>query len=139
MHKILIVAGLFLAAASGAASAQDHGAMLMMADANHDGTITRAEFDAAHGAHFAQMDANHDGSLQASEMPQWGDHGGAAPAGSAAPAMRGDANGDGVLSRAEFDAQGARMFDRIDADHNGSITQAEITAMQQAHAAHAAQ
>jgi hypothetical protein len=146
MHKLLIAVGVFLAAATGAALAQDQGhgpgGMLMMADTNHDGAISRAEFDTMHAAHFTQMDANHDGSLQASERPQWGggDHPpGAAPAGGPPPAMRGDTDGDGVLSRAEFDAQGAAMFDRLDADHDGTITQAEITAMQQQHAAHGAQ
>ena len=144
MHKLLIAAGVFLAAATGAALAQDHGpgGMLAAADANHDGNISRAEFDAARAARFTQMDANHDGSLQASERPQWGggDHPpAAAPAGGAPPAMRGDTNGDGVLSRAEFDAQGAAMFGRLDADHNGTISAAEITAMQQQRAAHGAQ
>jgi len=142
MHKILIVAGLFLATASGAALAQEHGpgGMLAAADANHDGNITRAEFDAARGARFTQMDANHDGSLQATERPQWGggDHAppAGAPAGGPPPGMRADSNGDGVISRAEFDAQGAAMFTHMDADHNGSISQAEIDAMRAEHAAH---
>src|SRR5574338_1241161 len=130
MRRLLIAAGLFLAAGTGAALAQGHGpgGMLMAADANHDGNISRAEFDAARAARFAQMDANHDGSLQASERPQWG--GGAQPTGATpAGAQRGDTNGDGVISRAEYDAQAGRMFDRLDADHNGTITQAEITAM----------
>jgi EF hand len=140
MNKLLIATVAF-AAMSGAAAAQapggDHGpgAMFAAADANHDGNITRAEFDAARGGHFTQMDANHDGSLSADERPQHGPPPGAAPGGGdhAAHGPRGDTNGDGVISRAEFDAQGADMFARLDADHNGAISQAEIQAMRDAH------
>lgn len=48
----------------------DHGMgmkMLGMADANHDGTVTRDEFLAGAGQHFDMMDANHDGSLTKAE------------------------------------------------------------------------
>lgn len=42
-------------------------AMLMMADTNKDGTITRAEYDAAVKAHFDKADANHDGKITRDE------------------------------------------------------------------------
>jgi len=139
MHKLLIataVAALSVgvaAAQTGPTPGQGGGrfaAMFAAADANHDGTITRAEFDAARAARFTQMDADHNGSLSASEMPHWG--GGAQPAaGGDAQHGRGDANGDGTVSRAEWDAEGARMFSRLDTDNNGSITQAELQAAQQ--------
>jgi hypothetical protein len=48
----------------------DHGMgmkMLGMADANHDGAVTRDEFLAGAGQHFDMMDANHDGSLTKAE------------------------------------------------------------------------
>ncbi len=41
--------------------------MMAMADANKDGTITRAEFDTAARAHFDMADANKDGSVTADE------------------------------------------------------------------------
>lgn len=41
--------------------------MLGMADANHDGAVTRDEFLAGAGQHFDMMDANHDGSLTKAE------------------------------------------------------------------------
>jgi len=41
--------------------------MLMMADANKDGTITRAEYDAAVKAHFDKADTNHDGKITRDE------------------------------------------------------------------------
>jgi hypothetical protein len=142
MHKLLIVAAALIAASCGAATAQNttqnHGdrqAWLASADTNHDGKISRAEFIAARGARFTQMDANHDGSLQASERPHWGDHDGAAAQSASTPAHanRGDANGDGVISRAEYDAQGGHQFDRLDTDHDGFLSQAELHAMHEHH------
>lgn len=41
--------------------------MAEKADTNHDGTITRAEFDAAAKARFDAADTNHDGKLTAAE------------------------------------------------------------------------
>ena len=137
MHKLLIAAAV-VALSTGVAAAQSgpgqgggrFAAVFAAADANHDGTITRAEFDAARAARFAQMDADHNGSLSPSEMPHWG--GGAQPAaGGDAQHVRGDANRDGTVSRAEWDAESARMFSRLDTDNNGSITHAELQAAQQ--------
>jgi len=55
--------------------------MAEKADTNHDGTITRAEFDAAAKARFDAADANHDGKLTPQErraawMAMRGAHGG---------------------------------------------------------------
>jgi Ca2+-binding EF-hand superfamily protein len=45
------------------------GAMMMMrgADTDHDGKITRAEYDAAIKIHFDAMDTNHDGQISKDE------------------------------------------------------------------------
>ncbi|TWI10556.1 hypothetical protein [Aerolutibacter ruishenii] len=43
-----------------------HGMAMM--DANKDGKVTRAEFDAGHAAMFARMDTNKDGTIDAAEM-----------------------------------------------------------------------
>ncbi|MBF9152846.1 EF-hand domain-containing protein [Novosphingobium jiangmenense] len=43
------------------------GHMAMMADANKDGTVTRAEFDAGVKAHFDMADANKDGKITPEE------------------------------------------------------------------------
>lgn len=43
------------------------GHMAMMADANKDGTVTRAEFDAGVKAHFDMADANKDGKITPDE------------------------------------------------------------------------
>ncbi len=47
-----------------------HGGMMMMgkmADANNDGTVTKAEFDAAFTKHFSEMDADGDGTVTPEE------------------------------------------------------------------------
>ena len=41
--------------------------MLRMADADKDGSVTRAEFDTAVAAHFDRVDANRDGSITKEE------------------------------------------------------------------------
>ena len=43
------------------------GQMLRDADANKDGAISRAEYDAAVKAHFDKVDANHDGKITPEE------------------------------------------------------------------------
>jgi len=69
-------------------------------DADGDGRVTRAEFDAAHAgqdrahtaASFARFDADHDGAITRAEWD----------AAEAARFARIDANGDGVVTREEF-------------------------------------
>ena len=69
----LFVGGL---AATHVAFAQDggpgprgmRGGPMMMADANKDGTITKAELTASLEARFAKLDANKDGKVTAEEM-----------------------------------------------------------------------
>jgi Ca2+-binding EF-hand superfamily protein len=134
MHKILIAATAFTAAALGVALAQDGqgrggrlAAMFAMADTNHDGAVSRAEFDAARAARFEQLDADHNGVLSASEMPHWG----GPQAAASGHGVRGDANNDGSVSRAEWDAESARMFARLDTNNDGSISPAEQQAAEE--------
>lgn len=105
-------------------------------DTDNDGSITKAEVEAAVAARFAEADANGDGQLSAEELA------------AAAEARRMerqaerqaaridrmiermDENGDGTLSLEEMAAMPeARMFDRLDADEDGVITQAEVEDM----------
>jgi hypothetical protein len=141
MHKLVIgaSAAAFALLTAIAAAQPAPGGMrdfLAQADANHDGAITRAEWDTARAARFAQQDANHDGVLEASERPHWGapgagqPHAGGPPpsGGERHPMMNPDTNGDGVISRAEYDAQSAAIFQRLDANGDGVISAAELAA-----------
>lgn len=111
--------------------------MLARIDTNGDGMISKAENRAAVEARFARMDANGDGTLEASERgkrmgkgKRGGRRGGAlSEADPTAPVVRGmraDANGDGVITRAEFDAEAAARFDRMDANKDGKIDKSEM-------------
>lgn len=134
MRKLFIaVSAAALAAVAGAAMAQGPdaprhgpGGMLFQSDTNQDGTLTRAEFDAARAAEFTRLDANRDGSLtreerRAGRADRSGRRGGHRGMG-----MDGvDANNDGNITRAEFLARPTAHFDRIDANHDGVITAAE--------------
>ena len=141
MHKLILAGCAMAALTAGVAMAQPAPgggmrAFIAQADANHDGNITRAEWDAARAARFTQQDANHDGSLSADERPHRGPPPGGQPqAGGPFPGggehhgmMNADTNNDGVVSRAEYDAQSAAMFQRLDADGNGAISAAELQA-----------
>jgi Ca2+-binding EF-hand superfamily protein len=105
------------------------GAGLTRADTDNDGNITREEFLARPTAMFARLDANSDGVISAAERPQRPER--ASNEGSRR--NRGDrpnpdTNGDGSFSRAEFTAMGAAMFERLDANNDGRVTQEEARA-----------
>jgi hypothetical protein len=99
------------------------------ADANSDGNITRDEFLARPIAMFERLDANSNGVIEASERPQ-------RPERSAQNGERRerpdrpnpDTDGNGTFSRAEFTAMGAGMFERLDANSDGRVTQEEAQA-----------
>lgn len=110
MRKILLAgafAALTLAAAGGAALAQQAGAQprtshAMRADADGDGRISQAEFVGQRVQRLTAADADRDGSVAPEEMRA------AFQARSTERAdtrfQRMDANSDGAISRAEFDA-----------------------------------
>lgn len=74
------------------------GGMLMMADANKDGSVTKAELTAALEARFAKLDANRDGKIDQADRD--------------------------ILRQQRLDARFAAM----DTDKNGQISKAEFVA-----------
>ena len=88
-------------------------------DGNGDGVISRDEFDARHADRGKHGDGDRKG---------WrGDRGGGMKM------MRmADADKDGSITRAEFDAGVTAMFRRADADNDGTVTAAERKAAHQA-------
>ena len=102
-------------------------------DADKDGKITSAEFDAFRTAEFAKADTNSDGQLSAEELAAKVVVEMTARAAEMAGKMieRSDENADGQLSAEEM-ASGPRaptLFERADADGDGSITKSEADAM----------
>ncbi len=104
-----------------------HGGMAG-ADADHDGTITKAEYLARVEARFARLDTNHDGKIDATERAA-AHHGGGDMA--ARMGKRMDANGDGSVTLDEERAKASRRFDRMDTNHDGKIDQAERDAIRE--------
>jgi Ca2+-binding EF-hand superfamily protein len=109
-------------------------------DANHDGSLTKAELDAAERrtfqqrlqAEFKQLDTNHDGQLSFGEF--------AAAAHTNVNVdqivQKLDSNHDGKISADEFRAPQLANFAKLDANHDGVVTPAEIQAFAKARAAH---
>ena len=125
MRKLLLAAALGTSLLTGAAIAQDRmggGGMMQRADTNGDGSISRAEFIAQSDQRFARLDKNGDGKLTADELAGGRGMGGRGMTGA-------DANGDGVITRAEFTAQAEDRFAKLDANHDGQISADEMTAM----------
>ncbi|MEG3180704.1 EF-hand domain-containing protein [Sphingomonas sp. LT1P40] len=117
--------------------------MMGRADTNGDGMISKAENRATVEARFARMDADKDGSIEAGEgrkaigKKSWGKRGegregkrgmraGRGPGGGGM--MMADADKDGVITRAEFDAQSAQRFAKLDANADGRLTAEELRA-----------
>lgn len=115
------------------------------ADADADGVVTMAEFEAAHAARvaerFARMDKNADGVLSEDEMqrPERGERRKGKRRGKVNPEKvveRMDADGSGSLSFEEL--QGKRFSPDIDAftaadiDGNSELDAAELKAMMKA-------
>jgi hypothetical protein len=102
--------------------------MMMRSDADKDGNITRAEDQARAAQRFAKLDTNNDGQIDAAERKAAADASGRGGMMIGRMLDRLDANGDGVISRVEYDAQTKARFDRLDANGDGVIDATERAA-----------
>lgn len=102
-----------------------HRAAFSRADANNDGNITRDEFLARPNQMFDRIDANRNGVIEASERPQPRQRGEGGPR---RERFNPDADNNGSISAVEHAAMGARMFERMDANSDGRVTQEELQA-----------
>lgn len=137
---LILVAGLMGAAAY----AQDatppkpsHGGFdFATLDADKDGKVTKAEVDAFRAAKVKAMDANADGKISADELaaPRIAASTDRIKVRSAEMVKKMDSDGDGMLSAAEMAARpGPEMlFDKIDANADGAVTQDEVDAARKA-------
>ena len=140
MNKPFLTLSVAALALTGTAALAQFGGPMPKPDANGDGSITRAEMHAHGNAMFAKMDVNGDGvindadrALQRQKM-----------------FAEADSNGDGELSPAEMQAmrakrkerreehradraggregRAAKVFERLDTDKSGGLSQAELAA-----------
>jgi hypothetical protein len=98
-------------------------------DTNGDGRLSPDEHAAVAARMFATIDANGDGRLTASEMAAGYQKatGEKMSATTAAETIKPiDTNGDGVLSAAEHAAAARSMFARMDSNHDGYLSRAEV-------------
>ncbi len=127
-RKILIGTFLVSAAFAGAAFADGRGPSFDEIDANKDGSLSKTELEAVGAARFAEADENGDGALSKEEIQKRMSK----RAASRVDRMmeRLDADKDGKLTQAELEARPRRgeAFARIDADSNGSISKEEFEA-----------
>ncbi|MGH8174329.1 MAG: EF-hand domain-containing protein [Rhodanobacteraceae bacterium] len=95
-------------------------------DTNKDGFVSRDEFTASEKKRFSEFDTNHDGKIDPKEVA------------SSPPLMernmrtaermtkQWDANGDGVVTREEFDKSAQERFDKQDKDKTGKLAKRPI-------------
>ena len=98
--------------------------ILLRFDANHDGSVTRAEMEAGLKADFAAVDANHDGVLELDEVRAVNDKRWKEDASASSPLV--DWNHDGVVDFDEYAATARSLFDQMDADGNGVLSPNEL-------------
>ena len=98
--------------------------MILKYDANHDGTLTRAELIAGLKAEFASHDTNHNGCLDGDQAAAINQARVDADQSVATPVM--DWNQDGCIDYTEFSAAPYSLFDQLDADHDGKLTPKEL-------------
>lgn len=121
---------LSLAAVAGLASAQGpRGGQ----DANGDGVISAQEFEDAAKARFERMDPNHDGVIDAGELAAMEKRmeerraerpdAASRPGGGNWTAM--DADHDDKITQVEALAASKARFERLDADKDGKLSEAE--------------
>jgi len=95
-------------------------------DPDHTGKVALDPFVAHRLRRFLYLDGNGDGRVTPAEFDERVGHG--SPTERAAAFARLDVNRDGVVPRAEWDADETERFRTIDADHDGIMTLDEFLA-----------
>ena len=131
IKKYLPLAVLLLAALPAFAAPDPEGSSprrtsgLMRYDANKDGVVDRAEWDAGQEARFRDLDTDKDGKLSKQEMFAGNRSDDRALERQDRLFRLIDRDRDGFVSKAEFMAQAEKNFARCDLDKDGRISTAE--------------
>lgn len=124
---------------AGTASAQGAGMGMGKADTNGDGKVSLAEFKAARIGMMMRADTNRDGKLSQAELEAAraqrasirGGEGGGPPGGGQGGGRMFqlmDANHDGFLDKAEIGKMMERRFQKMDVDGDGFLSASELAA-----------
>lgn len=101
---------------------------LSRADLNHDGAVSKSELIESRTRMAERLDQNHDGVINDKDTQRFRRRRANAEQ-RIEQAVKGfDLNGDGVLQTEEFINGPTTMFDMMDKDHNGLLTEAEMEA-----------
>jgi EF hand len=126
-----VLSFIVLLVACDGASAQDRPQWddLLQADANKDGSISRAEYLDARSQQFGKLDRNSDGYLDDADLPTRSE--GQPQRGRRLAQLRTqlDSNSDAKVSKAEFVDAPAPAFERADTDPNDVLGPEEIEAV----------
>ncbi len=95
-----------------------------MLDADRDSVVTLAEALKGVGQHFDQVDLNKDGTLDKAEFESW--FGRANPDAARFFLMLYDIDGDGKVTRAEFENPVKKRFALFDRNDDGKVTPDEL-------------
>jgi hypothetical protein len=93
-------------------------------DANHDGTLTRAELEAGLKADFAKADYKHLGRLDEEEARAVNEQRLATDQSTASPLV--DWNHDGYIDFDEFAANARSLFEQMDRNGDGKLDPTEL-------------
>ena len=114
---------------------------IMSQDKNGDGKVTKEEMPERMQRVFDQVDADKDGAITEEEAKAFakklgsrGPGGKGGPRGNIAKHIMGqDKNGDGKVTKDEMPEGMQRIFDRVDADKDGAITEEEAKKFAESH------
>jgi hypothetical protein len=84
-----------------------------MLDGNHDGVVSRAEYQAWIDGRFDKLDVNHDGRVDASEIEASPEAAKRVHKRAERFVKRYDPSGSGQVAKADFEARAMQRFDRL--------------------------